>query len=209
MAEELFRTTFMGGFDKTDVLTRMEQMRAEAWEEQERLRQEIAAKDEKIAQLMKRLDLKDDQYARLEAEIEEKYQKYADNFEVIGKLVFDAQIKADEIIAKAREDAEVIRQKAEEEAEERLMTARARVDEVLCEGKRHYMEVQDEMNGIVELINQAQGCFMESYREIHRIVSSMPEALKSLSEEETEELEEIGADQELVNHMESILGEEE
>ena len=62
------------------------------------------------------------------------------------------------------------------------------------------------MNAIVDLINQAQKRFMESYKEVHRIVDTMPESLRDLEEEE---LQEISADQELVEHMESILGEEE
>ena len=68
------------------------------------------------------------------------------------------------------------------------------------------MAVQEEMNAIVDLINQAQKRFMESYKEVHRIVDTMPESLRDLEEEE---LQEISADQELVEHMESILGEEE
>ena len=102
MAEELFKSTLLGGFDKEDVLAHVERLKAEAWEAQEKLHREIEDREDKINQLKKRLELKDDQYARLESEIKEKYQKYVDNYESIGKLVFEAQLKADEIIGKMR-----------------------------------------------------------------------------------------------------------
>lgn len=206
MAEELFKSTLIGGFDKEDVLAHVERLKAEAWEAQEKLHREIENREEKINQLKKRLELKDDQYARLEGEIKEKYQKYVDNYESIGKLVFEAQLKADEIIAQAEKEAESIRNRAEEEGRSRVFSVQEEVDRKLAEGKKHYMAVQEEMNGIVDLINQAQKRFMDSYKEVHRIVDTMPESLRELEEEE---LHEISADQDLVEHMESILGEEE
>lgn len=48
----------------------------------------------------------------------------------------------------------------------------AEVDAKLADGKRKYIAVQDEMNEIVELINQAQIRFMASYKEVHKIVSA-------------------------------------
>ncbi|MGI6069140.1 MAG: hypothetical protein ACOYBE_01815 [Blautia sp.] len=206
MSEEMFKTTLMGGFDKEDVLTELDRIKTEAREEQERLMDEIVARDEKIAHLQKRLDLKDDQYARLEQDVREKYQKYVDNYESIGKLVFEAQIHADEILAKAKKDSEEIRNNAQAEADSKMAAVQAEVDEKLAEGKKRYIAVQEEMNEIVELINQAQNRFMESYKEVHRIVSAMPESLREIEEEEEQE---IGADQELVDHMESILGVED
>ena len=132
--------------------------------------------------------MKDDQYARLESEIKEKYQKYVDNYESIGKLVFEAQLKADEIIAQAQKEADSIRKNAEEEGRNRVFIVQSEVDRKLAEGKKHYMAVQEEMNAIVDLINQAQKRFMESYKEVHRIVDTMPESLRDLEEEELQEI---------------------
>ena len=206
MSEEMFKTTLMGGFDKEEVLAELDRIKSEAKAEQERLKGEIAAREDKIARLQKRLDLKDDQYARLELDVKEKYQKYVDNYESIGKLVFEAQIRADEILSQARKDSEEIRRNARLEADSKMAAVQTEVDEKLAEGKKRYIAVQEEMNEIVELINQAQNRFMESYKEVHRIVSAMPESLREIEEEEEQE---IGADQELVDHMESILGSEE
>ena len=61
-----------------------------------------------------------------------------------------------------------------------------------ADGKKKYVAVQDEMNEIVELINQAQKRFMSSYKEVHRIVTAMPESLYDLKEpEDTGKLPEI------------------
>lgn len=206
MADEMFKTTLMGGFDKEEVLAEIDRMKEEAQGEQDRLKGELADRDEKITHLLKRLELKDDQFARLELEVKEKYQKYVDNYDSIGKLVFEAQIRADEILSQARKDSEEIRRSAQAEADTKMAAVQSEVDEKLAEGKKRYIAVQEEMNEIVELINQAQNRFMESYKEVHRIVSAMPESLREIEEEEEHE---IGADQELVSHMESILGDEE
>ena len=38
------------------------------------------------------------------------------------------------------------------------------------------------MNGIVELINQAQKRFMSSYKEVHQIINSMPTSLNDIED---------------------------
>ena len=73
---------------------------------------------------------------------------------------------------------------AKKEAEKCLAAVQAEVDAKLADGKRKYIAVQDEMNEIVELINQAQIRFMASYKEVHKIVSAMPETMRELEDEE-------------------------
>ena len=41
----------------------------------------------------------------MEEDIKEKYQKYIDNYESIGKLVFEAQLKSDSMQKKQRKNA--------------------------------------------------------------------------------------------------------
>lgn len=225
---ELFKTTLMGGYDKEDVLEQFRRFRDRAADEKAKLKQEIAIKDDKIAQLTKRLDLKDVQQTRMEEEIRNKYQKYIDKYENIAKLVFDASVRAEEMIASAKEECmamraqterecEQLRTEAEAEARKRVEAVQSEVDEKLAEGKKKYIAVQDEMNGIVELINQAQLRFMASYQEVHNIVSTMPESLREIEEEQfeqeetedelSEEMEEM--DSQLIDHMEEIFSEDE
>lgn len=73
------------------MLEQVQRMKDDAASEQLRLKKPVSEKDAKIAAalLMKRIELKDTSGAS-EMEIHEKYQKYIDNYESIGKLVFDA-----------------------------------------------------------------------------------------------------------------------
>lgn len=214
MADEMFRTTLMGGFDKDDVLNKVQIMKEEAYAEKSKLIKAGKEKDAKIDELMKRLDLKDfqkeqaleelrqehkrqmeemqqrlylkeEQKDKLERQIHEKYQKYIDRYDLIGSLVLDAQEKAERIVKDAEKKREQILADAEWEAEKRLAKVQIEVDDKLAEGKRKYIAVQEEMNEIIELINQAQKRFMSSYKEVHRIISTMPESMRDL-EDETE-----------------------
>lgn len=182
---EMFKTTLMGGFDKEDVLEQVQNLKDDAASKQSALKKEIAEKDAKIAELLKRIDLKDAHQARMESEIEEKYQKYIDNYDSIGRLVFEAQLKADAMVKEAEEKCRVMIQEAEEEARHRVEAVQYEIEEKLRDGKKKYIAVQDEMNEIVQLINEAQKRFMESYREVHQIVNTMPTSLSDI-EDETE-----------------------
>src|SRR5699024_806197 len=96
MAEyEMFKTTLMGGYDKEEVQEQIQRMKDEMAENQEAFKKQLEEKDARIAELQKRIELKEDYQARLEEDIKEKYQKYIDNYESIGKLVFEDQVKAD------------------------------------------------------------------------------------------------------------------
>lgn len=193
---EMFKTTLMGGFDKDDVMQKMEELKDSAFREKKRLEKELREKNEKIAELTKRLELKEAQKEKLEQDVSEKYQKYVDNYEKIGSIIFNAQIQADamikeagkkrdEILREAENEAEKMRAEAEHEAAARIEKVQEEVNEKLADGKKKYIAVQDEMNDIVELINQAQKRFMSSYKEVHRIITTMPESVYDLTEQES------------------------
>lgn len=198
---EMFKTTLMGGFDKEDVLEQVQHLKDEAAAEQLKLKKQLADKDARIAELTKRLDLKDAHQARLEAEIQEKYQKYIDNYESIGRLVFEAQIKSDTMIKQAREKCSAMISEAETEARLRVEAVQSEIDDKLREGKKKYLAVQEEMNGIVELINQAQKRFMASYKEVHQIISTMPTSLNDIEEECEVDIPQMMEDEEEELHL--------
>ena len=184
MAEyEMFKTTLMG-----EVQEQIQKLKDEMAESQENYKKQLADKDARIAELQKRIELKEDYQARLEEDIREKYQKYIDNYESIAKLVFEAQVKADTLERETKEKCEKMLQDAEEEARRKVESVQSEIDDKLLEGKKKYLAVQEEMNGIVELINQAQKRFMSSYREVHHIISSMPTSLNDLEEDVEMEL---------------------
>ena len=99
---EMFKTTLMGGYDKDDVIQKVETIKDSAFREKNRLEKEIKARDEKIVELTKRLELKESQKEKLERDVTEKYQKYVDNYDKIGSIILNAQIQADEMISKAQ-----------------------------------------------------------------------------------------------------------
>ena len=219
--EEMFKTTLMGGFDKEDVLERFQKQKDKAAEEKNRLLEELKNKEQKIQELTLCLEEKEQEVKKLEKDIKEKYQSYIDNYETIGRLIFDSEVrsqkiigdaegksrkivddaeqKSQEIIGNARDQSkeivggaekekEVILEKAREAAHECLEAVQTKVDEKLTEGKKRYMAVQEELNDIVELLNQVQRRFMQSYKAVHTIISSTPESLQDLSEDSEEEL---------------------
>lgn len=221
MADEMFKTTLMGGFDKDDVLTKVQIMKDEAYAEKSKLIKEKKEKDKKIDELNKRLNLKDvqrdqqimelreehakemeevlarlrmkeEQKDKLEQQIQVKYQKYIDRYDLIGSLILDAQEKAEKIVKEAEETRDKMLEEARIEAQKCLDAVQTEVDDKLAEGKRKYIAVQEEMNEIVELINQAQRRFMSSYREVHQIISTMPESLRELEDEANEEVMDEG-----------------
>jgi len=193
---EIFRTTLMGGYDKEDVIEQFRNQKDAAAMEKSRLLKELEVKDAQLQELKDQLvqkdvqleekDVqlgeKDAQRAKLEKDVSDKYQKYVDHFESISRLLVESQIKADETISEAEQEKDRILAEADAEATRRVDAVQQEIDEKLADGKRRYVGVQEEMNEIVELINQAQKRFMASYKEVHRIVSAMPESLQEFEE---------------------------
>ena len=195
---EMFKTSLMGGYDKEEVQELIQKMKDEMAEVQVNYRKQLAERDERIAELQKRIELKDAYQARMEEDIKEKYQKYIDNYESIGKLVFEAQLKSDSM-----------QREAEAEAKRRVESVQSEIDDKLLEGKKKYLAVQEEMNGIVELINQAQKRFMSSYKEVHQIINSMPTSLNDIEDVvdlEIQKLEGNSSDEILDTEEEIHLG---
>ena len=132
--------------------------------------------------------LKEAEIERLERDIREKYQSYIDNYEMISQLVFDAKVRSDRMISEAKAESERILGEAQATAQKCLDSVQHEVDDKLSEGKKKYVAVQEELNDIVELINQVQRRFMQSYKSVHAIVSTMPESLQDLEDEMEEEI---------------------
>lgn len=100
-------------------------------------------------------------------------------------------------------------EEAEAEAKRRVESVQSEIDDKLLEGKKKYLAVQEEMNGIVELINQAQKRFMSSYKEVHQIINSMPTSLNDIEDVvdlEIQKLEGNSSDEILDTEEEIHLG---
>ena len=188
---QMFKTVLVKGFDKDEVIAYIQKQEDEHNQAVTDLEKEIKNRDKMIAELKGRIIQKDEQREHLENEIETKYKKYIDNYDKIGSLIYESQIKGDKIVTDAKAQADKIisdaRSKSEQMLSQASAEARNRVDSVqdevdakLADGKRKYLAVQDEMNEIVELINQAQRKFMQSYKEVHEIIQNMPTSMRDI-----------------------------
>ena len=183
---QMFKTVLVKGFDKDEVLAYVQKMEDEGFTREAEHARELKDRDAKIEELKKRINLKDEQKERLENEIEQKYKKYIDHYDSIGRLVYEAEVKAENIIADAQAKADDITMESERSASVRTEEVQKEINEKLSEGKKKYIAVQEEMNEIVELINQAQRRFMTSYKEVHNIIKTMPSSLSELQDVDDE-----------------------
>jgi cell division septum initiation protein DivIVA len=184
MDDQMFRTV-MRGFDKEEVFAYIKQVEADANQKVAQARADVIEKDKQIADLKQRIQSKDARYERLENEIEVKYRTYIDNYEKIGSLVYESQVKGDKIIAEAQKEAARLTAESRSQYDRTMaeadLAARTRLDAVqgeidarLAEGKSQYAKVQEDMNEIVDLINEVQKRFMRAYKEIHEVIQRMP-----------------------------------
>lgn len=195
MAEEMFKTTLMGGFDKDDVQEKVQKMKDETAQQQLAFKKEIEEKEQRIAELQKRLELKEANQERLEREIQEKYQKYVDNYETIGRVALEAQLRADKMI-----------EETQEKCDKMVADAELEIDGKLLDGKKKYLALQEEMSQIVDLINSAQKHFADSYSEVHKIIDAMPTSFAEMEGVESEllpETEKEGAEVEAEAEVET------
>ena len=108
--------------------------------------------------------LKEEQKEQLERNIKNKYQKVYRHYESISRLVLESQIRAENIIKDAQKKADDIVRQGREKHRSESDTVQSEVDRRLADGQSKYIAVQEEMNAIVELINQAQQRFMASIK---------------------------------------------
>ena len=177
----MFKASFKG-FDKDEVLSYVQKQEEDYNKQISDLEKEIKNRDKLILELKSRIVQKDEQRELLENEIQTKYKKYIDNYDKIGALVYESQLKGDKMIADAKVQADKIIAEAHNEAQTKVDSVQNEVDAKLADGKQKYLAVQDVMNEIVELINQMQRKFMTSYKEMHEIVQNMPGSLNDMNE---------------------------
>ena len=167
--EEQFKTTLMGGFDKEDVLSQFRRLTDTAEAEKNKLMAQISGLNKTIEAKNEELKAKDAALEKLKKDIEEKYQSYIDNYDTIGKIVYETRIKSEQLLKEAKEEGEKMVSAAEMSAKEKISNAQKEVDRTLSEGKRKYAALQEEITEIVNYANQVQQKFMKSIKAIHEI----------------------------------------
>jgi len=134
----------------------------------------IQARDREIEELKKKLSEREAEVEKLKADIRDKYQSYIDNYESIGSLVYDAKIRSEQMIRDAEEQRRQILESADNEAKQKIDDVQFEIDRRIDEGEQRYKTVEEELQGILGMINQVQKKFMESYRSINGIVRDLP-----------------------------------
>ncbi len=179
--EDLFKTQVVGGYDKEEVSKEIEKMQEDMNMDKKEWTEIIAEKDNaltekemRIAELKKKLEEKSAENDALRKDIREKYQSYIDNYESIGSLIYDSKIRSEQMVAEAEERRNSIIADAEQQAQQRIEAVQAEIDKRIDDGEQRYKAVEEELEGIVNLMNQVQRRFMESYKAIHNIVRDMP-----------------------------------
>ena len=176
----MFKRT-LNGFDKDEVLQYIQKEEEEHGKQVAALEKEVRRREKVINELKNRIVMKEEQVDRLQSDIQNKYQKYIDNYQQIGELLYESKIKGDQIVTDAQTRADRLLADADEEAKRRVSSVQGEIDAKLTDGKKKYLAVQDEMNDIVDMFNQMQKKFMQSYKEVHEIIQSMPASLDDIN----------------------------
>lgn len=193
--EEVFKTTLMGGFDKEDVMTKFREAREEAETERKKLEGQIAERDKLIDELRQSVKSKEAEIEQLQKNIKEKYQSYIDNYDSIGKLVFDAKVRAENMTAETKQKCEKMLRETKEECARLVKEAREKEEEVVAvyeakieqqaqeaqqfmeqqmtQGRNNYRMVQTEMIQIIRAMDELQRGFLESYKKVHAVKDAM------------------------------------
>ena len=94
-----------------------------------------------------------------------------------------ARDKARSCLEMAQREAAQCQAAAREEAQRLVSDAQKEADTRLAEGKKKYAAVQEELNGLVEMVNQVQKRFMESYKAVHALLRTMPAPMQELEDD--------------------------
>ena len=173
--EEQFKTTLMGGYDKEDVQNQFRMLKDTAQAEKNKLNTTIEELNKTIQQKDAKIKEKSDEIEKLHKDISEKYQSYIDNYDIIGKIVYETRIDSERILKEAEEKKDKMLADADASAKEKTAKAQAEVDKILSDGKRRYEVLQEEINELITLVNQVQHKFMKSFKAIHEISNTMAE----------------------------------
>lgn len=169
---ELFKTTLVGGYDKDDVEKHIQKMKDEAYVNKNRLLQILKQREQTIQELTAKLDEKETQLRQKDRDIKEKYQTYIDNYEQIGRLVYESRVRADRMIIDAREESRRIIQEARNLAKQRLDRVQVQIDDKLDEGRMKHQAIQKELEDLMELLKEVRKRCMLSYDNVEKLVNS-------------------------------------
>lgn len=115
------------------------------------------------------------------------------------QYVSSAKAEADRYVSDAKSQAEKIQSEAKARAQQEVDSTQGDIDARLTIGKQKYQAVQDEIREVLDMFNQVQRKFMQSYKDVHEIAESMP-----LSWNREEPVSHMDADEENEEELEAL-----
>ena len=107
--EEMFRPAKKNGFDREDVLNKVQAIKEAAVIEKNAIQEKLDAALKENAELKEKSAALQDEVDKLKKDISEKYQSYIDNYDMIGSLIYDAKVQSRNIISDAEAEKELAR----------------------------------------------------------------------------------------------------
>ena len=181
--------TVLRGFDKDEVLAYIQQLQDELNLTKTEKEKAVNEREKTIRDLREKITQKDEQRARLENEIETKYKKYVDNYDKIGRLVFESQMKSDNLLAESKAEAEQTLEESRKAAEKLLGEAKSKAAYIKKEAKDEAERVKGQANAEAAVIREQaeQEAAQEKGRALYEA-----ESLKARAQVKVEEALEDG-----------------
>ena len=202
--EEMFRPAKKNGFDREDVLNKVQAIKEAAVIEKNAIQEKLDAALKENAELKEKSAALQDEVDKLKKDISEKYQSYIDNYDMIGSLIYDARIQSkniisdaeaekDSILGKAKTESEAIIKDAEAQslliiagakktAEEDNAKAESEIEALIGEAQLRYSCIKDKTGRLMDSLNDMQQKMMAAFSGIKSIAES-DDALKEAVEE--------------------------
>lgn len=205
--EDQFKSARKGGYDKEDVDQQFFEIKEAAAEEKSRLNEQLEMKDSQLEELRKLVKKQQSEIDSMKQDIAEKYQSYIDNYDTIGRIIYDSNVQAkkivdeanlehDQIISQAQDRAGQIIEEARLNATADALREKQSLEAQIERCKKDYAIISDKISQLLRKVDDMQKEFNSTVRSINTIADSEDFSTKNSFDFEdfTEELPELPPD---------------
>ena len=188
--EDQFKSARKGGYDKEDVEQQFFEIKEAAAEEKSKLEEQLAMKDSQLDELRRVVKNQQTEIDTMKQNIAEKYQSYIDNYDTIGRIIYDSSIQAkkivddanrehDTIIAQANEKAGQIMEEARLSATANALREKQTLEAQIERCRKDYAIMSDKVSQLLRKLDDMQLEFNATVRSINSIADSEDFATKN------------------------------
>jgi len=188
--EDQFKSARKGGYDKEDVEQQFFEIKEAAAEEKSKLEEQLAMKDSQLEELRRVVKSQQTEIDTMKQNIAEKYQSYIDNYDTIGRIIYDSNIQAkkivedasrehDSIIAQANEKAGQIMEEARLSATANALREKQTLEAQIERCRKDYAIMSDKVSQLLRKLDDMQLEFNATVRSINSIADSEDFATKN------------------------------